>query len=142
MAKRISVIGLFSGAGGLEIGAAAAGADVRLSIDNDKMACKTLRLNAAHHTGEVHEADVSKLRGKALRKQAGLSRSDPLILVGGPPFSVTGIRGSLSWPTSTTAAAKGFSRQCRENISSPTTPAPPTSTSCPGIGAFLWSPTG
>jgi site-specific DNA-cytosine methylase len=36
MAKRISVIGLFSGAGGLEVGAAAAGADVRLSVDNEK----------------------------------------------------------------------------------------------------------
>jgi site-specific DNA-cytosine methylase len=42
MAKRISVIGLFSGAGGVEVGAAAAGADVRLSIDNDRVWIKPL----------------------------------------------------------------------------------------------------
>ena len=41
MGSKVSVIGLFSGAGGLELGAAATGADVRLSIDNDKLACES-----------------------------------------------------------------------------------------------------
>jgi DNA (cytosine-5)-methyltransferase 1 len=85
MTSKISVIGLFSGAGGLELGAAAAGAEVRLSVDNDKLACETLRLNAALHPGKVLEADVSKLDGKSLRKQAGLTRHSPLVLIGGPP---------------------------------------------------------
>src|SRR5688572_19540045 len=85
MARKVSVIGLFSGAGGLEIGAAAAGADVRLSVDNDPMACETLRLNPEIHPGEVLEANVSKLNGKSLRKQAGVSARDTLVMVGGPP---------------------------------------------------------
>ena len=85
MASKVSVIGLFSGAGGLDLGAAAAGADVRLSVDNDAIACETLRLNPALHPGKVLEADVSKLDGKALRKLAGLKARDTLLMVGGPP---------------------------------------------------------
>jgi hypothetical protein len=39
--SNIPVIGLFSGAGGLDIGAAWAGAQVLLSVDNDPIACET-----------------------------------------------------------------------------------------------------
>ena len=85
MAGKVPVIGLFAGAGGLEIGAHWAGADVRLSVDNDGMSCETLRQNPTYHPGTVLEADVSTLDGKTLRKQAGLSRTDPLIVIGGPP---------------------------------------------------------
>ncbi|WP_082839058.1 DNA cytosine methyltransferase [Gemmata sp. SH-PL17] len=85
MPSKIPVIGLFAGAGGLEIGAHLAGADVRLSVDNDAAACQTLRLNPNFHPGAVLEADVSKLEGKALRAQAGLSARDTCIVIGGPP---------------------------------------------------------
>lgn len=85
MSHRVPIIGLFAGAGGLEIGAHLAGADVRLSVDNDKLACETLRLNTEYHPGLILEADVSTLEGKALRKQAGLSPRDPLLVIGGPP---------------------------------------------------------
>ncbi len=80
-----AVIGLFSGAGGLDLGAHLAGAEVRLSVELDPAACRTLRANPSHHPGPVLEADISSLTGKALRKAAGLSRSSPLILIGGPP---------------------------------------------------------
>jgi DNA (cytosine-5)-methyltransferase 1 len=86
MITKIPVIGLFSGAGGLEIGAHLAGADVRLAVDNDKVACETLQLNPTYHpVGAVLQADVSTLDGKALRRQAGLSRHEPCIVIGGPP---------------------------------------------------------
>jgi DNA (cytosine-5)-methyltransferase 1 len=85
MSGKVPVIGLFAGAGGLEIGAHWAGADVRLSVDNNKLACETLRHNPLFHTGLVLEADVSKLDGKALRKQASLSPREPCIVIGGPP---------------------------------------------------------
>ncbi len=82
---RVPIIGLFSGAGGLEIGATLAGGDVRLSVELDRIACETLRLNPTFHSGNVLEGDVSKLDGRSLRKLAGLSRRDACILVGGPP---------------------------------------------------------
>jgi DNA (cytosine-5)-methyltransferase 1 len=85
MASKVPVIGLFSGAGGLELGATAAGADVRLSVDNDRLACETLRFNRQFHASEVLEADVSKLDGKTLRKRAGLSPGRPCLVIGGPP---------------------------------------------------------
>src|SRR5437762_2765592 len=85
MASKVPVIGLFAGAGGLEIGAHWAGADVRLSVDHDPVACETLRLNPGLHPGVVLEADVSQLDGKTLRKRAGLSRREACVVIGGPP---------------------------------------------------------
>ncbi|HTU18666.1 MAG TPA: DNA cytosine methyltransferase [Gemmataceae bacterium] len=86
MSKKIAVIGLFAGAGGLEIGAHWAGADVRLAVDNDPIACETLRCNPTYHSaGTVLKADVATLDGKTLRKAAGLSRREPCIVIGGPP---------------------------------------------------------
>jgi DNA (cytosine-5)-methyltransferase 1 len=82
---RIPVIGLFSGAGGLEIGALWAKADVRLSVEVDPVACQTLRQNPRAHAGTVLEADVRTLRGEELRRIAGLSRRDSCIVIGGPP---------------------------------------------------------
>jgi DNA (cytosine-5)-methyltransferase 1 len=81
----IAAIGLFSGAGGLDLGAAWAGCDLRLSIDNDAMACATLGQQTGSLPGSVLQADVASLQGKDLRRRAGLSRSQPCIVVGGPP---------------------------------------------------------
>jgi DNA (cytosine-5)-methyltransferase 1 len=85
MATKLPVIGLFAGAGGLEIGAHNAGADVRLSVDLDKLSCETLRQNPEHHGGSVLEGDVSTLTGRELRRLAGLDRRQPCIVIGGPP---------------------------------------------------------
>jgi DNA (cytosine-5)-methyltransferase 1 len=85
MASGIPVIGLFTGAGGLEIGARWASADVRLCVDNDPVACQTLRQNPTHHSGHVLEADVATLDGERLRKLAGVSRRDSCLVIGGPP---------------------------------------------------------
>ena len=85
MSNKVAVIGLFSGAGGLDIGASWAGGDVRLSVDNDPVACATLCQNRHHHHGIVLAADVATLDGKTLRRAARLSPRDPCIVVGGPP---------------------------------------------------------
>jgi DNA (cytosine-5)-methyltransferase 1 len=81
----VPVIGLFSGAGGLEIGAARAGAHVRLSVEVDPAACETLRQNRTHHGGNVLEADVASIHGKDLRSLADLSKNEKCVVIGGPP---------------------------------------------------------
>jgi len=81
----VPVIGLFSGIGGLEIGCTKAGGDVRIAVDNDPRCCETLRANPDFHKGLILQTDVETLSGRHLRKQAGLSKGDPLLIVGGPP---------------------------------------------------------
>lgn len=85
MSDRIPVIDLFAGAGGLSLGAAAAGCDVRLSVDNDKWSCTTLKANPGFVDGDVLLADVTTLSGADLREAAGLAEDDPLLVVGGAP---------------------------------------------------------
>lgn len=86
MAARVPVIDLFAGAGGLSLGVIAAGCEVRLSVDNDKVSCDTLEANlAALGGGRVMCADVTELSGEDLREAAGLSANDPLLVVGGAP---------------------------------------------------------
>jgi DNA (cytosine-5)-methyltransferase 1 len=82
--KKINVIDLFAGAGGLSIGAHDAGANVAASLELDPYACQTLRENASYH-GVVLEGDVCEISGQLLRKRAGLKAREPLVIVGGPP---------------------------------------------------------
>jgi DNA (cytosine-5)-methyltransferase 1 len=81
----IPTIDLFAGAGGLSLGVSAAGAGVRLLVELDPIACDTLGKNPRHHRGRVLQADVTALTGTQLRAEAGLSKRDPLMIVGGPP---------------------------------------------------------
>lgn len=81
----LAVIDLFAGAGGLALGAQAAGCDVRLSVDHDSWSCRTLEANPGFHPGRVEELDVSLLTGASLRAMADLDADAPLIVVGGPP---------------------------------------------------------
>ncbi len=85
MAPGIPVIDLFAGAGGLSLGAVDAGCEVRLSVDNDEMSCRTVEANPEFLGGEVECADVAELSGADLRRLAGLEDSDPLLIVGGAP---------------------------------------------------------
>jgi DNA (cytosine-5)-methyltransferase 1 len=82
--KRVPVIDLFAGAGGLSVGAVSAGCDVRAAVEFDEVACRTLNANAAYH-GAVVQADVATLTGLDLREAANLRAGDPLIVVGGAP---------------------------------------------------------
>lgn len=85
MASGIPVIDLFAGAGGLSLGAADAGCEVRLSVDNDEVSCRTVEANPEFLGGEVECADVTELSGADLRRLAGLEDADPLLVVGGAP---------------------------------------------------------
>lgn len=85
MNATIPVIDLFAGAGGLGLGAQAAGGDLRLSVDNDLFSCATLRGNSLLHHGAVLEANVTDLTGTEVRKAAGLGARDELVVIGGAP---------------------------------------------------------
>jgi DNA (cytosine-5)-methyltransferase 1 len=80
----IPTVDLFAGAGGFGEAAEMAGADLRLSVELDPVACVTLKENAAP-SHRVAEADVSQCSGTELRDWAKVSSTDPLLVVGGAP---------------------------------------------------------
>jgi DNA (cytosine-5)-methyltransferase 1 len=79
----VTTIELFAGAGGLGIGARNAGADVRVMVEIDPVACETLRRNTGH--GKVIEGDVRALTGADLRAAGRIRANEPLLVTGGPP---------------------------------------------------------
>lgn len=83
-AKKIKVLDLFAGAGGLSIAASQAGAEVAGCLELDAIACNTLRMNSQFH-GKVIEGDVAAFDGPGLRSLAGVSKREKLIIVGGAP---------------------------------------------------------
>ena len=94
---QINTVSLFSGAGGLDVGAIAAGADIIWANDMMKEACETYRYNIGNHIvqGDLNE-HLDELQ----------SLGDIDLVIGGPPcqgFSVAGkmdsedVRSQLIW---------------------------------------------
>ena len=79
MKKQRQRIGLdiFSGAGGLSLGAIATGIDVIVAVEKDKYAAQTFRSN--HKGVKVYEDDIRKLNPHEMCKNT------PFIIFGGPP---------------------------------------------------------
>jgi DNA (cytosine-5)-methyltransferase 1 len=81
MAKKNYIgIDLFSGAGGMSIGAAEAGIDVKVAVEIDKYAAITYRAN--HPTTNLFNEDVRKVKINGYCKT---NKNDVKILFGGPP---------------------------------------------------------
>ena len=83
--KKLTVGGLFSGVGGIELAFERAGFEINWSNEIDKNACKTYRHNHSHHNlieGDIYQINPNKLK--------------PVdVLVGGFPcqaFSLAGYR--------------------------------------------------
>lgn len=117
--KKIKVIDLFAGAGGLSIGAHEAGADVAASLEFDATACQTLRANPEYH-GVVIEGSVCDYSGADLRKISGIKKTDRLIVVGGPPCQP--FSKAAYWTESGNDAAYRQARARGEEVEKPAAP--------------------
>jgi DNA (cytosine-5)-methyltransferase 1 len=83
--SQLKALSLFSGAGGMDVGAIAAGIDVIAASELDSHACNTYRLN--HPNTEVIEGDIDQNFEKIVRYK------NVDLVIGGPPcqgFSVAG----------------------------------------------------
>ena len=76
----VDCISLFSGAGGLDIGAEMAGAKIKVSVEIDKDSVATLRLNDPRKEVLIFDIDIVDVDFKPFRTLA-----TPQILIGGPP---------------------------------------------------------
>ena len=91
--SRPPVIDLFSGVGGLSLGAARAGFDVNLSVEIDAIASASHSVNFPRTTHL--QQDVSEISGQTLLETAQLGAGQLAGLIGGPPcqgFSLIGRR--------------------------------------------------
>lgn len=93
--KIYQIIDLYAGAGGLSLGAARAGFQVRAAVELDAIASDVHALNFPK-TKHITE-DVAKLRGRTLLDKAGVSAGSSFGLIGGPPcqgFSEAGYKSA------------------------------------------------
>ena len=87
-----SVLSLFTGAGGLDLGLEAAGFKTTLCVENDFTARETLKLHRPDWR-LAENGDVLEVAPARLLEQAGLKRGQLAMLAGGPPcqpFSKSG----------------------------------------------------
>lgn len=87
-------ISLFSGAGGLDLGAEQAGYVVRAAVERDRDAAATMEKNFSHLASPVIRGDILDVATRDLLCAAGMHGSTrPDLLIGGPPctpFSKSG----------------------------------------------------
>jgi DNA (cytosine-5)-methyltransferase 1 len=87
-------ISLFSGAGGLDLGAEAAGFTVRAAVEHNHDAADTMEKNFPHLRSPVIRRSILDVSSAEILDAAGLGQNErPELLVGGPPctpFSKSG----------------------------------------------------
>jgi DNA (cytosine-5)-methyltransferase 1 len=97
--RGLSVISLFSGAMGLDLGLEQAGFQVRVAVECNKYAAETIRRNRPDVP--IIERRIEDVTTAEILEVAGLRQGEPVLVAGGPScvaFSTAGQRGSLSDP--------------------------------------------
>ena len=111
--RKPSVISLFTGAGGLDLGFHAAGLVTAVAVEMDHRCCETLNANKSRgFSWEVIEAPIEDVSSKGLLSAANLEVGEADLLIGGPPcqpFSKSGYwskgySGRLTDPRANTLA--------------------------------------
>lgn len=96
MENALRAISLFSGAGGLDLGAERAGYTVVSAVESEPAAIRTLNLNRSRFfsgLSEVEARDVTVLDPRDVMAEAGVRPREIDLLIGGPPcvaFSKSG----------------------------------------------------
>jgi DNA (cytosine-5)-methyltransferase 1 len=88
--KPLTVVSLYTGAGGLDYGFEAAGFETRVALEMDPDCCATL---AANRTWPIIQDEISRVPSSRILEVAGLRKGDVDVLLGGPPcqpFSKSG----------------------------------------------------
>lgn len=89
-----TVISLFTGAGGLDLGFHAAGLRTAVAVEMDSDCCETLRANTGReHSWEVIQAPIEEVSSREILAAGGLKSGEVDVLIGGPPcqpFSKSG----------------------------------------------------
>lgn len=92
--RKPSVISLFTGAGGLDLGFHAAGLRTAVAVEMDRRCCETLGANKSRaYAWEIIEAPLEDVPSKAILSAAKLKIGEADALIGGPPcqpFSKSG----------------------------------------------------
>lgn len=91
-----NAISLFSGAMGLDLGVEKAGFDIKVCVEMDKWAVKTIRCNTDI---PVIDKDINDVTTDEILNTAGLSKDDVTLVIGGPPcqaFSTAGKQRGLA----------------------------------------------
>ncbi len=94
-----TVISLFTGAGGLDLGFEQAGYEIRACVEMDSVACRTLRGNRPNW--RIIERDICSVPTQEILEKAGLAEGEPTAVIGGPPcqsFSMLGKKEALDDP--------------------------------------------
>ncbi|GMU41877.1 MAG: cytosine-specific methyltransferase [Chloroflexota bacterium] len=98
-----TLISLFSGAGGLDLGLERAGFETRVMVEVDRDARATVERNRAFFGERDFPilSDITAVSAQEIMEAAGLARGEATLVAGGPPcqsFSTAGRRQSIGDP--------------------------------------------
>ena len=96
-----TVLSLFSGAGGLDLGLEAGGWQILVQVDLDPGAVETLCMGAEKRAYEtrIFPEPIERVSPSLLRRSLGLRRGELGLLAGGPPcqpFTTSGLRQAMN----------------------------------------------